>query len=140
MDTEILNAVDAPTEEQIKEYAMGNNDREDQMRHYANIYKKYLNATDLMNGLLSNTYLLHKDGMFGDLGQKIIVSIISELGCEVNYLMPDISRRYVSLLHCLLRRCPFRKEQALEWAKEATAETSEPTKRGIWGWIKGLFR
>lgn len=135
MSTEIPNAIDAPTEEQIKEHAMGYN-REFTMEDCVNKYKRYMDAIDTINRITrTGSFCVGKDGMFGDLGQKIIVEIIGSLGCEVDPVMPDISNKYVALLNKALEKCPFTKEQALEWSKETLAE--EPTKRGFWAWLFG---
>ena len=133
MNTEILNAVDAPTEEQIKERALGNN-REDLMKHCAKKYKKYMDAIDTLNRLLAESFFTHADGKFGDLAQKIVVEIIGELGYKVHPVMPDISNKYIALLNKVMEKCPFTKEQALEWAKETP---TEPVKRGFWARLFG---
>lgn len=130
MNTEILNAVEAPTEEQIKERALSNN-KEDLMKHCAKKYKKYMDAIDTLNGLLAESFFTHADGKFGDLAQKAVVEVIGMNGVEVCSYMPDISNKYIALLNKVLKKCPFTKEEALEWAKDIPTEP-EPPRHGFW--------
>lgn len=100
----------------------------------SNKYKKYRDAIDTLNRLQDESFFTNADGKFGDLAQKIVVEVIGMNGTEVCSDMPDISNKYIGLLNKVLEKCPFKKEQALEWTKDIP---TEPVKRGFWSRLFG---
>lgn len=99
-----------------------------------------MDGVEFLKWILSK--LVQDDGKLGDLGQKMVHEQILMRGFEIDEELPEVSREYVNLLNEALSKCPFTKEDVLRWEneKETTTEPTEPTKRGFWEWIHGLFR
>lgn len=102
-------------------------------------YERYVDGVEFLKWILSR--LVQDDGKLGDLGQKMVHEQIL-IGLDIDEELPEVSREYVNLLNEALSKCPFTKEDVLRWEneKETTTEPTEPTKRGFWEWIHGLFR
>lgn len=126
---------EVPTEEQIKKLVHGD-DKEEATKHYSKKYSDYEHGINTLSMVLNNW--IEPDNCLGDVGQKVVIDVMSQCSWEVDPILPEISNKYVNLLEEALSKCPFSKEQAKQYAVEHLTNTKHVVeRRSFWDWLRG---